>query len=1221
MSKNRRDSPEDLYSDDWLDLPVIKQADQQDLYSDDWLDLPVIKQSGGASGTWSTPGASGSWSEPADWRDLPELSFTDLAKKRIDERVIDLNNAGKTDLQLEETSNTDSLVDSLAKSARNFGDKLTVGKAVIKGLADAVQDKYGHGSSASRGNEVMEMDKLKADIGEDNNVITEEIGRLAGYVSPAAYESITDRKHYSDNEIAVLEKENPALAQEIKSRQRDLVANAVTGLGNLAVGLVRAPIAGVIGLYDAVQEGGLSGGAEAVGRTAADLAAMTAGSLTDTLTSPGTKLMNDPVGFLGDAASVVGAGAALKAGAAGAVQAAKAGQKLDALAEVAKAGAVAAGELSPFPVGLMKVSKAGAAADAARASMKTTDLIDRAVLDIASKAKSTGTDIGGNLASVTQALYDARAGVSGADLMDIEKFKLSSDSRKVAIANQVEDALSKLNSIDQSAMRNILAGERTRAVMADWPAQLGQLRTRVNTAIKEGVLTADEAVNLLKSEIGSAALDIKLQRRFKDSAKMTAVNLHKALSQKDIIMTAKVGDKVEDISSPSYLIFNKPFNWNTIEIKANPLAPEPIRKLVGENIDALTSIRRISVELGQEATNVMVGPNKSLLGLDVFNSRIAYYTPDLYVGSNAESLRAALKPIADDSLGSFQASKLKNIVGFEQRKAAGATDDLITAYTLASRKAVEDIEKFKLFERLSERASLVHKPGLVKVPEGVITGSHIQRFGALAGKYIDANLLEFLTKVDSTMLQARDYQRVLIKARSLFGTSKVVMNPVSWFNNLVGNWLHNAVDAGITGAANYPLAIGREIGRGMKLLGDDEFSKAAKSVGLIADNDMLNKRELMDIAESVSKRGIKDGSILSINRTLETIEAKEDWLLNKATKSSFGKKMHDMFSSLDNGSRMAIFERGVKQEAKARGIPVSAALRNTELLAVVAQKVKQYHADYSDVPTLLANMDKYGVLPFARYGWKSIGMLADMPVLNPSLARAATAGDKLVQDNLTDYQREQLRLAPDYMHDRVLPLDNGKVLNLKNMTPYGVPSDLISAGDRGGAKAEFQKASDAVTFAPGGMYADLLWLLAGKDPLTGRDTKTDAEFLEQGSRSRALLDLVAPGIVYHASKVISAAEGVPDRRGRVQSVDDAVLHGLGIKQEELDVNQAKERLHQGYKKRMKELELRRKDDLMQINPAWPQEKQDKLRARIDEKYRKLLEEAGRRFNSLVRSPS
>jgi hypothetical protein len=931
--------------------------------------------------------------------------------------------------------------------------------------------------------------------------------------------------------------------------------------------------------------------------------------------------MNDPVGFLGDAASVVGAGAALKAGAAGAVQAAKAGQKLDALAEVAKAGAVAAGELSPFPIGLLKSTKADVAANAARQPLRATELLDDVALNVLASPKTPA-----QLKAIGQWLYDSRAGLTADDLRDLKKFEQLSTTKRALITDQIHSALSKVDKDTASELRDILSGERARAVSADWPSKLSNLSAKVESAVHSGKITEEQAKLLMTSDSGADTLD-RIVNTNSRSGTFTAAELFKALSQRDIVMTAKVGDKVEDLGSPAYLLFPRAFDTSSIVIKANPLAPEPIRKAVEANITTLESLRNVSTQIGKEATEVKVGPHKKLLPSKVFESRIAFYTPDVYVGSNAGELHKAFKQLADDDAGSFAASKLKNLLKFEQRKAAGATDDLITAYSLASRKAVDDIEKFKLFERLAERSSDVAKPGMVRVPEGNLKGSNIQKFGALSGKYISQNLYDYITMVEHLGIESRALQRAGRKFRAAFGSSKVVLNLVSWYNNSVGNWLHAINHGGVVGSAGYLGYVGREVARGLKLVGDDDWSAVAKRAGIISDDGLMSRAELTKLAEDVKSGGLFDAANRaatknsSIGHKLEKVADAANAVVGENSFIPGVPLAHRVFSALDNGSRISIFKRELEALANSRGIPLAIAKKDFDLIAEAAGRVDDFHPRYNDVPLLFSEADKYGFLPFARYAWKSIGMLADVPAQNPALTRVATAGDQLVKDELTEHQRDQLAYAPEYMKDRLLPLDDGKVLNIKGMVPYAVPEDLIAAGDRGNAKAQFEPVTKRTQFTPGGYLGDLLFQAYGIDPLSGYEFKADADWFEQGSRSGALADLLLPGSFYHARKVASAVEGEPDRRGRVHELGDAALHALGIKQEPLDVDAQKMRISFGFKKRVQDIENQRLDEMNKINPAWPEEKRKQKQAAIKIKYDDLRREAEYRMDELMRYQS
>lgn len=1162
---------------------------------------------------------------------------------------------------------TDSVASALAPITSTVGSISDKVEGVLGSVGQGIADRFGTGTKLKTDPSVLKAAGIDAPQGD---FISENVKRLITEGASAFgehewardyYEKQTGRKYYDDAELNEIE--DPALRREIAMRQRDSVNSFVHSAGELAVAIPRVAVSAVAGGIKAWDEGeGIIGGAKnlatTAGKTMADLSAATVSGFGETLGSPNDKLTNDPFGFITDAYTFAGLGAVgkvagagvktgIKAGATSLADAAKFGEEaarlsngnkfvspetytrieeLQKLAQAAEARGLldtaravakpiakgtweAAKELSPVP--LTPLSYAG---DQLRKRFKPTAITSNALTEVLRGADSP------RLNSAAQIVLDARAGVPAEVLNKIESLEVAGNVRKGQLSQAIEAKLKNIPDEERPLLRDILAGERTRAVMPNWIEQIRPLRKALIAAMDRGLMTEDDITRAF--DIGGDAI-LDLDAKLKDAEIFTGMKpskLYEVIEARDIDVWAKTIDGLTDaevatnLATAKRLLNPSPFDPNSVIIRPNPKAPLAIQAMVAKHIDALTELRQITIDLGKDSTGIRVGPKPEqvLMKDRLYQARTAYYTPDVYamakkvkplteeevLAARQRTLQIPVEPIVGDKVGGLgRFSKLKNKLSFEKRKAMGASDDLMFAYTDSSRKAVNDIQRYKLLEFIDDAgyASDVPMPGYTRVPNTPIPGTdQLTRFGAISGKYINSNLLQYLTKIDQTLLTPRTIERIAMNTRRAFGGAKVAMNFASHDNNMVGNFTGHIVDGGLIGAASYPVAILKELGEGLTILKDEKspMRHAAMQAGVIADNlgDTLTEFEKLD--KETRAFGAEVGT--SKYETNSLLRAAED--VSEFMAEVYSPKKDDAWYKLpgfyagkllqgaDNASRMAYFNRFIKRMSRETKTPVAQLIKSPDVLAQAKAHIEQFHANYDHVPTGVTAADKVGALPFSRYGFSAAKMLMNLPATNPVLSRNAVNKDRQNYDEMSEAMRMRQDLAPRFRNGRTMPLNETKDLNMSGLVPYTTSlKDFLNISERGAFNEEQYEPETSVSWVPGGIPGNLGMIAYGIDPLTQSKFKPDLPYFEQGTATRALADLLLPGMSYHLGKVKNAYDDKPDARGRVMKTGDAIAHAAGIKVEDSNPADVVAGVDAGIKKRMIQLDKERSAELNGIS--------------------------------------
>jgi hypothetical protein len=1114
------------------------------------------------------------------------------------------------------------------KSVRNWSRSKDESDGLLtrgaKGLVSTFYDESEEAAVAGRGQSGLQLaastalggvaDLIGSDetakpseyqIGTTADPLTEQMVRIAPEIigddlGRKLYERGTGRKYYTAEEIRDIE--DPLARERIEDAQDSIITNVADDLSDLAIGIPSAVVAAGAGAIKSVKEGYAAGGVrgaakELAGDTAdvvGELGAASFRSLRDTINDPDRKLADEPLGFLADAAALAGVGGALKA------------------PTVAGKVAGVAGELSPIPLTPRSVE-----AVQASAALSPTRLGREGVAALVERFPAA-TD-------AVQTFLDPKAGVSAGAISALDDYKLGKEVTRSSLYEKADELIKQIPVEDRGLARDLLAGERSRAVLPDWPSRLSHLKREVKGMVKAGAMTAEQAQ--LLADQNPKALDQAVARwrnapPTPEHLQSTAESISEALGYRDLqVIDTNTG---KDLTSLGFMLYGQRVDPTALRIEINPTSTNAAK--AGQMVEQLEGIRQVYATLAEAAADIDLGNGRKLLPQAALERHLGYYMPDTYKSGVVSGASELFSDI--DSGSQFTAAKVKNRTTFNERIKLGAEADLERAVKLSVLSEANDIEKFKLFDRLSKSTdgTVLSKADYDNLPpaaqnryvyiksDDYLPGSDIPRYGALSGRAVNRNVFRLMENTDQALTESNRLAQGLNRFRSIFGSAKVVLNPASWFNNYVGNLQHNLIDGGLVGAGRtLTEQSGKVLARGFGLLKNDEYFKAAKRAGILGVDATNELGEAMQLEHFVKRRGALKGMADYLIEGFRTAKEKgraEEFVLRPMEvamrDNPVMRKIHQAFSAADHASKMSIFERYIKRQAAVQKRNPVQMLQDPEVLRQAAAHIHKFHFDYADVPLAFTKLDRLAILPFARYGWKSIGAAMNVAVQNPNAFKAATAGDDLSYERMSEEERRRVNIQPGYTIGRRRPITDTKDLNMRYMTPYGRIQDLLSIKESGTIGPEQFREKLPVPELLSGPFGALaqIWMLE-RDPMTGQDIP---EVKDQLKKTGYLL---GPGAAYHLNeKIIPAFQGTEASRRRKMTPGQAVLHALGIRVEETDVNRTLSGIERGFNTRIGEIERRLKRELESTTDP---EEQAEYRA----KARADALEATERFKALV----
>ena len=121
-----------------------------------------------------------------------------------------------------------------------------------------------------------------------------------------------------------------------------------------------------------------------------------------------------------------------------------------------------------------------------------------------------------------------------------------------------------------------------------------------------------------------------------------------------------------------------------------------------------------------------------------------------------------------------------------EREKMGEIRDAMFRFVMGYMRSQRDLALGRLYAHLAETMASRHElDGYVRVPDTRIDGTDVNSYGKLAGLYVPREVLDHLSKFGESEYEA--VLKVYRKALGLWKEGKTALNPVSHFNNVVGN--------------------------------------------------------------------------------------------------------------------------------------------------------------------------------------------------------------------------------------------------------------------------------------------------------------------------------------------------------------------------------------------------------------------------------------------------
>ena len=473
---------------------------------------------------------------------------------------------------------------------------------------------------------------------------------------------------------------------------------------------------------------------------------------------------------------------------------------------------------------------------------------------------------------------------------------------------------------------------------------------------------------------------------------------------------------------------------------------------------------------------------------------------------------------------------------------------------------------YKWLAGQSEYVRTTESEGYSHVPETEITGTGgVKRYGALAGKWVRNDVFSSISKTDQVENIAT---RAWRQALAIWKEGKTAMNPVSHYNNTVGNWMAcSFAGIGLTDVRAYVKGF-------RSLLKRDIDYLEAEDAGLFTGS--FTREE---IAQSLPP-AFREYLLSAEDKSIVTRTG--DIMMNVLTWGLRG-KLSEMYGMEDDLFKMVLY-----QHARKQGLTPEEAV----------DYAHQYVFTYDDLPKG-ARVLRDSILPFFSWTYKALPMLAKtaivypwrfgapavlMAAINKLSYIASVAGDegdwldKIVKaGELEDAER---KLLPKYMQG-VGVMMNPKFLRFGRDASTGLPQYLnVSYSAPGGTLFDAENQMGGLPI-PEMLMPNTPWigaysaLIANKDVFSGFEItrETDTSWEAASKRMAWLWKQMTPAIAvgnYHWTRIMNgvASElgtslpggytGV-DRYGAPMPLSVALQNLAGIKVRTVDMEKEYEK--------------------------------------------------------------
>lgn len=509
----------------------------------------------------------------------------------------------------------------------------------------------------------------------------------------------------------------------------------------------------------------------------------------------------------------------------------------------------------------------------------------------------------------------------------------------------------------------------------------------------------------------------------------------------------------------------------------------------------------------------------------------------------------------------------------QEREAMGEIDEARYAIAKTLHGMIHDVETGKYLQWLaqnhakkqgekiageiveaSDRMRDVFKPGeWVKVPDTVIPGTQVKKYGTLAGRYLPGPIWNDVRQVVGFRYQPLG--ETYAKIQRAWKTSKTALSPGVHMNNVMANMVmadwHDVTAGHILKALKLMLAKDAAAAEVIA-----RFSDSGGSIGTWAAKE-LQQDQMRPIIEALEKElglagnvagqvGVMSALQLALKGQFPSAwEAIKPSAPGKATVAA-ARAMIDMYEAEDQVFRLAAWLRA--KEAGATDLEAGKLARKSFL-------------DYSiNAPWVQAMRST--VLPFVAFTYRAVPMLLETAAKKPwkilklgMLAGAINAMGYMLSGGDEDDER---KLLPEEKSGKVwgivpklvrMPWNdaNGSpvFLDIRRWIPVG---DVLDVGQSHSAIPLLPG------MTPGGPIALMMEFALDKVGFTGKGITLETDTPAEAAAKTLdwLYKAFAPNIAIlpgsHAfTGIVNASKGRTDSFGREQSTAQAIASSLGVK--------------------------------------------------------------------------
>lgn len=391
-----------------------------------------------------------------------------------------------------------------------------------------------------------------------------------------------------------------------------------------------------------------------------------------------------------------------------------------------------------------------------------------------------------------------------------------------------------------------------------------------------------------------------------------------------------------------------------------------------------------------------------ILGILNENGRMTYITKKAYKPKDGTVLKEWTFEGIEEAGKLKGKSRLHRDYTRAERASMGEVRDAAVRQGVYFQEIAHDMATANMFKKIEADPrwfSPIKKEGFVQVPNTTVGGAKggIKKFGSLAGKYVDPEVMRTLKEVKPFWKQTgnADLDAAFSGYRKAMGywkLGKTALNPTVHFNNFVSNISMSILDG------RNPAKIIYDGSKSLKL--KDAHFKEAVEHGLLDSNMVRGDIDVEHILQKLEGVDIKTMNQHGVGKLLSAMFAP----VKKVARG------HIRAYEIED----EIYKLGVYKAERAKGLSPEEAMG----------KANELFFDYSDIPVGVQAIRDFGIVPFITYTYKALPVVAKKYLEAPHRILALYLGAKALNDysysklygeNAQEQELRERTLMPEYM--------------------------------------------------------------------------------------------------------------------------------------------------------------------------------------------------------------